>query len=321
MYVFSDYCACPECHAELTEVHGGLWCDTHSKLYEIRNGIPMLLPQYEDKARQRYLENYNQIAIDDLDTPFEYDRERRHQVLIDFIGYVQGKKVLDIGSSNGIYLRALKADFKVAFDLAYPFLAAMPGASNMQRICGDAESLPFKPGFFDVIIISDILEHLLEPERLVQRLNAICTHETRVIVHVPWQENIAVYQNSKYEFTHLRSFDAYSFAQMWRGRYMIKRKKSTYPDLVQPFVFRLESKLPRLIYNILMLLYYHGRFSKLFYNLEVWRNSWIKEIPKRENWLLKFYEPKFKMFELRHVGSSVFYKNLLSLAYKIENIV
>jgi hypothetical protein len=226
--------------------------------------------------------------------------------------------VLDIGSSNAVYLRALQARFKVALDLAYPYLAAVPASSSLARICGDAEYLPFRPGFFDTIVISDILEHLLDPTNLVHRLQMICTPQTRIIVHVPWQENIAVYRDSKYEFTHLRSFDAYSFAQLWRGNHFIYRKLATYPDLVEPFIYRLEKKLPRPLYNAVLLLYYNNRFSKAFYNIEVWRNTWIKEIPKRERWLLYFYEPKFRMFELRDYRSSWFYKSIIKIAGVIE---
>jgi SAM-dependent methyltransferase len=318
MYRFTDYCVCPQCWAALDEDPRGLHCTQCQNVYAVQEGIPILLPHYEDATRDRYLRNYSQIAHDDLDTPFEYDRARRHQVLIDFIGNTRGKKVLDIGSSNAIYLRELQADFKVALDLAYPFLAAVPATNGIARICGDAEYLPFAPGFFDVVVISDILEHLLEPANLVQRLHAICTPQTRIIVHIPWQENIAVYRDSPYEFTHLRSFDAYSFAQLWRGHYFISRRKKTYPDLVQPLIYRLEKKIPRVLYNIIFLLYYNNRFSKYFYTLEVWRNTWIKEIPKREKWLLYFYDPKFMMFELRPYTSSSFYTRIVDFAGALE---
>lgn len=296
-YGFEQYCVCPGCRGNLHVAGSSLQCGTCRTCYEMKNGIPVLLPQYADMERNRYLCCYQGLAQDDLDTPLEGRREARHSTLINFIGNVRGKKILDIGSSNGIYLRQLEAEYKVALDLAHPFLAAIPESGEVIPVCGDAETLPFKPGFFDVIIISDILEHLIKPENLVNHLHQICTKDTRVIVHVPWREDISHYKNSKYEFAHLRSFGSYTFAQLWTNKFRIIRTRSTYPSLEEPIVFHLEDRLPTMLYSGLVQLYY-GSAKVSQYETDR-RTVWMRELPKREKWLLQIYPPKFKMFELR----------------------
>ena len=94
-------------------------------------------------------------------------------------------------------------------------------------------------GAFDVIILSDMLEHVLDPEAVVARLADVCTPGTRVIVHVPWNEDLAAYADSQYEFAHLRKFTTYSFARLFH-RFYIRRTRPTWPSLEEPIVFKVD---------------------------------------------------------------------------------
>jgi len=203
--------------------------------------------------------------------------------------------VIDVGSSHAGYLIHMQAAQRIALDIAAPFLEAIPEESGILRIRADAETLPIAPGSVDVVIISDVLEHLLEPERFVQRLMQIATPATRVIVHVPWEENIARYESSVYEFTHLRSFTRYTFGQLLFA-FRIARERATYPALEEPFVFRTRRYLPLWAYNILAWRYFHRDGGRKEYSR---RARWIEELPSRERWLVRFYRPLFMMFEMR----------------------
>src|SRR6266516_1193911 len=196
---FIRYCVCVRCGGELEVASDDeLTCAACGASYPIVQGVLRLLPGYDDETRARYLANYNAIAKADLEHPFEENRKARHSTLLKFIGDVRGKRVLDIGSSDAGYLRSLDAAERVAVDLAAPFLEAIPAGEGIVRVCTDAELLPIKRDCFDVVVIADVLEHLLAPERLVQRLTGIVTPKTRVIVHVPWEEDISVYKDAEW---------------------------------------------------------------------------------------------------------------------------
>ncbi len=293
------------CRSDLREVENGLRCTACDTVYEIKDGIPIFLSECHGEERKRYLESYQTLAKDDLQVPLEPYRRSRHAALIDFIGNVKHKRVLDIGSSNAMCLRQLDASFKVAFDLVNSYLAAIPEDDGLVRVCGDAEFLPFKAGFFDVIIVSDILEHLLHPENLIQHLRTICGPRTRLIVHIPWEENLEKYAHSKYEYTHLRSFNAFKFAQFMHGFY-VKRERATFPLLDEPLLFKLHGKIPRRLYNLftfLYITYFQAEASSWQFRRWV---RWMNEFPKREWWLLWFYKPVFRIFELRTAKRSVY---------------
>jgi SAM-dependent methyltransferase len=296
---FADFCICPQsgCGGDLVEEGAELGCRSCGRSYRVEDGIAVLLPEYEDDVRRRYFENYERIAHDDIEKPFEPHRSYRHDVLRDFVGDVRGRRVLDIGSSDAAYLRQLDAAFRVAVDIALPYLKTVPDVDGLARVCADAEYLPFRPGSFDVIVISGVLEHLLEPAKLVAHLVNICHPGTRVIVNIPWRENLENYRALDYEFTHLRSFDSYTFAAMW-PQFDIVQRQAHYPNMREPLLFRLEERLPLALYNRLVERYFFAPDAARLRELER-REQRLAELPRREWLWRRFYPPVFKIFELR----------------------
>lgn len=291
----TEFCVCPVCESSLAD-GSELVCLGCGRTYDVDNGVPILLPEYSDAQRQRYLANYEEIAADDLREQIDKRRDVRHRQFRDFVGDVSGKRVLDIGSSHALYLRELDAAFKVALDIAMPYLQQIPRDGDIEPICADAESLPLRRGFFDVILISDVLEHLLRPEALVQRLREICRADTRVFVHVPWNEPLESYRDSKYEFAHLRRFDDYTFGAMWSD-FAIRRRRLSLPAMEHPLLFRLGDRLPLKLYDRLRTRYFHrpGNAEREFLR----RRARIDALPRREWLWLRFYDPSFATFELR----------------------
>jgi SAM-dependent methyltransferase len=290
-------CICAECRASLAPDSAGLLCTSCGATYEIVDGIPVVLPRHPDETRARYRANYDRIARDDLDSPIVAGRfELLHALLLEFIGDVTGKRILDIGSAYGSYLERLTGTTqRVAVDLALPYLAHIPASSGIIRICGDAEALPVALDQFDVIVVSDVFEHLLTPEALVTRMMQEVREDARVIVHIPWRESLKQYEDVDYEFTHLRSFDESMLRTMFWG-FDIVRERSGLPRLDEAAVFRLKGKLPRRLYNAVLGVYFRTDLQQIEYR---YRERWIAELPRRERWLLRLFEPQFKLFELR----------------------
>lgn len=294
---FELFCVCPECRSELVQREANLICTACSARFEIKENIAVLLPSYKEDSdlRERYLKNYDQIADDDLRQPVVENRaEVLHAKLKYFIGDLSGKTVLDIGSAYGSYLTEIRAKYKVGVDIALPYLKTISLEPNTLLVCGDAEFLPVKLSLFDVVIISDVLEHLLEPEKLVSLLVNECRKDVRIIVHIPWEETLDKYKDVKYEFVHLRSFNTYNFRLLFK-RFYVAREACSLPILDIPLIFALERYLPRFIFNGLLYLTFKGKMDWF----ERKRDVWINELPKREKWLLLFYKPVVKMFDLR----------------------
>ena len=60
----------------------------------------------QTELRRKFRQCYRRIAEDDLVKPFEVNKHIRNIPLLRMIGDVSGKKVLDVGSSQGLLLDA-----------------------------------------------------------------------------------------------------------------------------------------------------------------------------------------------------------------------
>lgn len=301
-HAWNDFLVCPDDTFGLSLGANEMSCPACGRTFDIRNGIAMMLPDYEDDLHKRYVDSYQKIARDDLSRPLEGQRDVRHEQFLEFIGDTSGKRVLDVGSSNGLYLEQMRADCKVALDISLPYLEAISPDAGIMRVCADAEKLPAAIGFFDVVIISGLLEHVLSPESLVARLHQVCKPSTRIIVLVPWEEDLSPYRDLPWEFTHLRTFTAFTFSQLWH-QFRIVRKKGVWPRLSDPLLFRLDERLPTAVFDFLRYGYFHRELAK---TEAEHRMRWHSQLPRRERRLLGFYRPTFYEFELRtYAGSNV----------------
>ncbi len=102
--------------------------------------------------------------------------------------------VLEIGCEAGNLLQALPASARtVGFDISPKALtvarsAFLRAGRSAEFIQGDAaKPLPFEPGAFSVIICSEMLEHVHDPQLVIQRIHQLASKDTRVILTVPYE--------------------------------------------------------------------------------------------------------------------------------------
>ena len=290
-----DICVCPHCLGDLAADGGGLMCAACERSFETPGGIPILLGG-EDAKRVGYRRAYEDLAREDLHKPLVADKDVYLGPFRKFIGNVRGKRVLDVGSSQGVYLERLDADVKVAVDLARPYLEAIEPETGIVRVCADAERLPFKPGYFDVIIVADVLEHVLEPERVMAAVHRIARPDTRIIVQSPWEEDLSQYVGLPYKYVHLRSFNGTSLMQLFR-EFDLRRRRFNHPRIDEPLFMRIGRRMPTFVLSLLTRIYLASQ--PLQAREQARRNRRQAELPKRQWWLLWFYRPVLVMLEYR----------------------
>ena len=105
------------------------------------------------------------------------DQARYFQFLVP-----QGLRVLEIGSSLGNLLAALKPSRGVGVDLSEEMVSeATRRHPSLKFLVGDAETLNLRETF-DVIILADVIGDFLDVEAVLTRLHQACTPRTRIIV-------------------------------------------------------------------------------------------------------------------------------------------
>jgi SAM-dependent methyltransferase len=80
--------------------------------------------------------------------------------IIDALGIPPGARALDVGSGTGATLAELRECGLHAFGLDYSRSLAVQAAEQSPVAVGDAESLPFPPGSFDVVLSECVLSAL-----------------------------------------------------------------------------------------------------------------------------------------------------------------
>ena len=129
--------------------------------------------------------------------------QERIEIISDMIGRLgNGLKVLDVGSGDGIVGEHIwkMGNHVVAVDLPTVAIQAHR-CQGLLAVAGDAEQLSFAANTFDVVLASEIIEHLWNPNGFVEEAYRILKTDGHLIVSTPEGIEGLRYDAHKYYFT------------------------------------------------------------------------------------------------------------------------
>ena len=168
-----------------------------------------------------------------------------HTQVIDLVGH--DKSVLDVGCATGDVARALVARGCRVSGLEIDADAAEKARPDLdQLVIADLNTSVltehFRPGSFDVVIFADVLEHLLDPARVLEDSLTLLAPQGRVVVSIPniahggvrlallqgrWQYT----ETGLLDATHVRFFTRSTFADLLEDAgLVIEELRSTVAD-------------------------------------------------------------------------------------------
>lgn len=123
-----------------------------------------------------------------LEKDYWWFRARRQMILNLAKDLDRGKKILEIGCSGGILIESLK---KMGFKSVYGIdvsknaveLCKRKGIKNVEVM--DGAKTRFKDGSFDLVIASDVLEHIKDDSRALSDWHRILKNDGKLILFVP----------------------------------------------------------------------------------------------------------------------------------------
>ena len=181
-----------------------------------------------------YIKNYEQISADHL---LVYEKEGINPFMAeDFWNECEeitaslvrkhtsrGGTLLDVGCGMGRLLERLPDYQRYGMDISAPYLsyAVKVGA----EVClAKVEDMPYRDGFFDTVVCTDVLEHVIDLNAAILQLFRVVKHGGHLVLRVPYRENLEPYLRPDYPYhmAHLRNFDEYSlrlvFEKIFNGK-------------------------------------------------------------------------------------------------------
>lgn len=179
----------------------------------IENGVAVF------SENDNYIENYEKISQDHLthlaeqgENPFmseEYWQSLEAVTLNQIVSILQpGDKILDVGVGLGRLLSKVESNIeKYGVDISKSYLGEAKD-KGITVCLSKIEELPYSDNIFDVIVTTDVLEHVFDLNQCVKEIKRVLKPNGYLIVRVPYREDLSAYINyDQYEFIHLRNFD------------------------------------------------------------------------------------------------------------------
>ncbi|MGH7504549.1 MAG: class I SAM-dependent methyltransferase [Longimicrobiales bacterium] len=152
-------------------------------------------------ATTREFAAWNETMVERYDIERYYERShalvrwverRRLQALVDLAHASPDARVLEVGCGAGHVLERFADHERVGVDLSSTMLARtrrrLRGRAGL--INATAAALPFADGAFDIVLCTEVLEHVPDPARVVTELVRVAGPAGRVIVSIPNEANI-----------------------------------------------------------------------------------------------------------------------------------
>lgn len=174
----------------------------------------------------------------------------RFNLIRKMIGENSGK-ILDIGSANGFISNVINGDL-ISLDISQ-----INNKYSSIRIEGDALFLPFKNNSFNTVIISETLEHIVNPQQAIDEIKRILIPNGLLILSIPFNERISktlcIHCNNLTPVNaHLHSFDIKSISRLLNKSDLSINKYKLYENKVLEILhfYSLYNKLPFPIFTL-----------------------------------------------------------------------
>jgi ubiquinone/menaquinone biosynthesis C-methylase UbiE len=129
--------------------------------------------------------HFNEAAADEENFPSTIDPRIYHvQLILEYFGDLNGKRVLDVGCGKGRFARVLAERYPrasiVGFDLAEAMLRHIP--AGVAACAGSMTALPFPAGAFDCAYATESLEHAVQIDVSVAEMCRVVRPGGRIAV-------------------------------------------------------------------------------------------------------------------------------------------
>lgn len=178
----------------------------------IFNKYKLRSSRYHWQQVSRDLFNFNAFVIS------------RYQQVIKLIPKKKNQRILDIGCGDGVLLSLIKNARLYGVDLDQDSLDFAATKIKAKLVKASAEKLPFKNNLFDVVIATEIIEHLSKPELMLKEIKRVLKPNGRVIISTPNQLAFGLTDR-----LHVQEFSAGELQQLLQSEFKSVKISQSHP--------------------------------------------------------------------------------------------
>ena len=228
-----------------------------------------------------YIENYERISSDHLESlkkdgtnpfiPEDTWVEMEFSTIQLIKKYSKpNDQILDVGVGVGRVLSEFPKLRRYGLDISLGYLKE--SHSKGINVCYSLiEDIPYKKEIFDVVLCTDVLEHVLDLNYCCKNILSVLKPDGILIIRVPYREDLYNYVTADYpyRFVHLRNFDEHSLFLLFDRILNCKVQKFSMSTCIQPHPLVVHFKLSKIIKLLLYLIKkinskYYERLKNVF---------------------------------------------------------
>ncbi len=129
-----------------------------------------------------------------LDKFMQQEWRRRYETIFSLLDLKPGYQFLDIGSGSGYtftFIKENKCQY-IPLDLSHSNLSQIKTINKniITPVNGDIYQLPFQANSLDIILLSEVLEHLENPKAALASIHQVLKPDGQFVITVPCKEKI-----------------------------------------------------------------------------------------------------------------------------------
>lgn len=181
--------------------------------------------------------------------------QRKLEAVSELIGDARPKSILDVGCASGWFLSQIARRFPKAKYIGVDvYKKAIQYAKehypSLKFMVADAHSLPFPANSCDIVICTEVLEHVLKPELVISEIKRILKPNGIAVIEMDtgnilfrtvwyWWTNL---RKGVWKDSHLHSFNTEKLGKMINKDGLVISKKKIF-NFSMAVAFRLEKKI------------------------------------------------------------------------------
>ncbi|MFP4013344.1 MAG: class I SAM-dependent methyltransferase [Chitinispirillaceae bacterium] len=96
------------------------------------------------------------------------------------------KRIFEIGTGTGEFISAFQADHTFGVDLSYEAVRKAHSYAPHAKVANAAgESLPFKAESFDIVVMCEVIEHVKDPDKVLEEIRNILADRGYLMISFP----------------------------------------------------------------------------------------------------------------------------------------